>query len=58
MFEVKVYDSSGNIKKVISVNQLIIREDMKTESPSVFLKKNKRNRGPSVKLNKSLANKG
>ena len=55
MYEVKVYDSSGNLKKVISVNQLNTREDIKTETPSVF-QRNKKPRGPSVELYKSLAN--
>ena len=56
MFEVKVYDSFGNLKNVISVDQLNTREDIKSESPSVF-QKNKRPRGPAVKIYKSLANK-
>ena len=57
MYEVKVFDSSGNLKNVISANQLNIREEKKCETPSVF-QKNKRTRGPSVKIYKSLANKG
>jgi hypothetical protein len=36
MNEVKVYDSIGILKKVISVNQLNIREKMKMETPSIF----------------------
>jgi len=56
MYEVKVFDSSGNLKNVISANQLNIREEKKCETPSVF-QKNKRTRGPSVKIYKSLANK-
>ena len=56
MYEVRVYDSSGNLKNVISVNQLITREEIKDETPSVF-QKNKRPRGPAVKIYKSLANK-
>jgi len=55
MFEVKVYDSSGNLKKVISVNQLNTREEIKSETPSVF-QKNKRTREPSVKFLKIQAN--
>ena len=55
MYEVKVFDSSGNLKKVISVNQLITRDEIKYETPSVF-QKNKRHRGPSVKFCKSVAN--
>ena len=57
MYEVKVFDSSGNLKKVISVNQLITRDEIKYETPSVF-QKNKRPIGPSVKLYKSVANQG
>lgn len=55
MFEVKVYDSSGNLKKVIPVDQLNIREKIQWDTPSVF-HKNKRTRGTSVKLYKSQAN--
>ena len=42
MHEVKVYDSAGKLKKVISVNTLNKREDRKAESPDLF-RKNKRN---------------
>ena len=55
MYEVKVYDSSGNLKKVISADQLHIREKMQSETPSVF-SKYKRTGGPSAKLLKSQAN--
>ena len=55
MFEVKVYDSFGNLKNVISVDQLNTREDIKSESPSVF-QKNKKPRGPSGKFLKNQAN--
>lgn len=41
MNEVKVYDSSGNLKKVISIKQLNLREKMQLETPSIF-RKNKR----------------
>ena len=41
MHEVKVYDSAGKLKKVISVNSLNKREDQKAESPNLF-RKNKR----------------
>lgn len=49
MHEVKVYDRAGKLKKVISVNTLIKREDQKAESPELF-RKNKRNfkPGPTV----------
>ncbi len=42
MHEVKVFDSDGKLKKVISVNTLNEREDQKVESPDMF-RKNKRN---------------
>ncbi len=56
MFEVKVYDSSGYLKKVISVDQLNTREEKKCETPSVY-QRNKRRGGPPVKFNRSLADK-
>ena len=48
MHEVKVYDSSGNLKKVISVKKLNIRSIQQLESPSLF-KKNKRTGKPVEK---------
>jgi hypothetical protein len=57
MNEVKVYDSSGNLKKVISVNQLNIREKLQMETPSIF-KRNKRTGRPSEKLPDSKKNTG
>jgi small subunit ribosomal protein S21 len=48
MHEVKVYDSSGNLKKVISVKKLNIRSIQQLESPSLF-KKNKRTGKPGEK---------
>jgi len=57
MYEVKVYDSSGNLKKVISVNQLNIREEIQWETPSI-LWKNKRTGRPSEKLPDSKKNTG
>ena len=42
MHEVKVYDSAGKLKKVISINTLNKREDRKAEFPDLF-RKNKRN---------------
>lgn len=49
MNEVKVYDSSGNLKKVISVNQLITREKNLLDTPSMF-RRNKRTVKPPVEL--------
>ena len=57
MNEVKVYDSSGNLQKVISVNQLNIREKLQMETPSIF-KRNKRTGRPSEKLPDSKKNTG
>ncbi|MCF8721806.1 hypothetical protein [Nitrospina gracilis] len=41
MHEVKVFDSSGNLKKVISVNSLRKRSAQLIEKPSMFRKNNK-----------------
>ena len=57
MNEVKVYDSSGKLKKVISANQLNIREKMMYETPSIF-KRDKRTGRPSKKLPDSKKNTG
>ncbi len=48
MHEVKVYDSSGNLKKVISVKKLNIRSKKQMEVPSLF-RKNKRTARPPAK---------
>lgn len=48
MHEVKVYDSAGKLKKVISSRQLSIREDKKSESPSLF-RRDKRAGKPGYK---------
>jgi len=42
MYEVKVYDNVGNIKKVISVNTLNKREDKLMTSPSLFKRTGRR----------------
>jgi len=52
MNEVKVFDSSGYLKKVISVNQLKIREKNLLDTPSMF-RRNKRTVKPPVKLKDS-----
>ena len=57
MNEVKVYDSSGNLKKVISINQLNIREKLQMETPSIF-RRNKRTGRPSEILPDSKKNTG
>jgi hypothetical protein len=48
MHEVKVYDSSGNLKKVISIKQLSIRGKKQIENPSLF-RRDKRIRKPLAK---------
>jgi hypothetical protein len=48
MHEVKVYDSSGKLKQVISVKKLTIRSKKQLDSPSLF-KKNKRTGRPLEK---------
>jgi hypothetical protein len=47
MHEVKVYDSSGNLKKVISVKTLTKRSDQQINSPSLYIKKGRKAK-PSV----------
>ena len=43
MHEVKVYDNSGKLKKVISINALNIRSKQQLETPAMF-KRNKKGR--------------
>jgi len=42
MHEVKVFDSSGNLKKVISVKTLNKRTDKQINSPSFYNKKGRK----------------
>jgi len=42
MHEVKVFDSSGNLKKVISVKALNRRTDKQINSPSFYNKKGRK----------------
>ena len=42
MHEVKVFDSSGNLKKVISVKTLNKRTDKQINSPSIYNKKGRK----------------
>jgi len=57
MFEVKVYDSSGNLKKVISEKALNKRSDKQINSPSLYRKGRKKLKTapkiakPSAKVN-------
>ena len=51
MYEVKVYDSSGNLKRVVSEEQLLIRSKKQIEFPDLF---NRKKRGrPSIQSPKS-----
>jgi len=52
MHEVKVYDSSGKLKKVISVKALTARSTKQLETPSVF-RNNKRAGKPWAKSPKT-----
>ena len=52
MHEVKVYDSSGKLKKVVSAQTLNIRSKQQLETPEMFLR-NKRGRKPWSKSIKS-----
>ena len=54
MHEVKVFDSSGKLKKVISTQTLNIRSKQQLETPSMFLR-NKRGRKPWAKSPKTQA---
>ena len=49
MHEVKVYDSCGNLKEVISIKKLNIRSKKQLESPSLFLKN--KSTGKQIKKN-------
>mgnify|MGYP003977512093 CR=1 len=57
MHEVKVYDNSGKLKKVISINALNIRSKQQLETPAMF-KRNKKGRMPWSKSPESTAKKG
>lgn len=46
MHEVKVYDSAGELKRVISIKALNKRSEKQFENPSLF-RKNKNNYKPS-----------
>jgi len=54
MHEVKVYDSSGKLKKVISAKSLSIRSKQQLETPSMF-RRNKKGRMPWSKSPKTQA---
>jgi len=41
MHEVKVYDNSGKLKKVISIKALHIRSKKQLDTPALFLKNKK-----------------
>lgn len=49
MHEVKVYDSSGNLKKIISVKTLTKRSDQQIKSPSLYNKKGRKAK-PMIKI--------
>ena len=51
MYEVKVFDGSGNLKKVVSVKQLLIRSKKQIEFPTLF-NKNKSTGRPTAKSSK------
>jgi len=57
MHEVKVFDSSGKLKKVISINALNIRSKQQLETPSMF-RRNKKGQMPWSKTPKSTAKSG
>jgi len=47
MNEVKVFDGSGKLKEVISVEELNVRSEKQLESPYLFLKDKKVRRPPA-----------
>ena len=49
MHEVKVFDSSGKLKKIISTKSLNIRSNKQLETPTLLLR-NKRGRKSSPKF--------
>jgi len=51
MKEVKVCDRLGNLKKVISVNRLNIREKRQMETPSIFRRNKITIKSPAKLLN-------
>ena len=54
MHEVKVYDSSGKLKKVISVKALTKRSDQQINSPSLYIKKGRKAKPTVTVLDKDL----
>ena len=54
MHEVKVYDSSGNLKKVISVKKLNIRSNKQLEFPALFLKNKRTGRSSGKSPNNAV----
>ena len=54
MFEVKVYDGSGNLKKVISEKTLNKRSEQQIHFPSLF-KKGRKKEVPSSKAGRAPA---
>ena len=54
MHEVKVYDSSGKLKKVISVKALTKRSDQQINSPSLYIKKGRKAKPSVTVLDKDL----
>ena len=55
MHEVKVYDSSGKLKKVISTQTLNIRSKQQLETPDMFLKSNYGGYSSSINQSTALA---
>jgi hypothetical protein len=49
MNEVRIYDGSGNLKEVISVEALSVRSEKKFETPYLFLKNKKEPRRRKAK---------
>jgi hypothetical protein len=54
MHEVKVYDSLGKLKKIISVKSLTKRSDQQINSPSLYVKKGRKAKPANKMLEKDL----
>lgn len=57
MHEVKVYDSSGNLKKVISAKTLNTRAEKLIKSPMLFRRKGPISKSPPDLPNSAVAKK-
>jgi hypothetical protein len=57
MHQVKVFDDSGNLKKIISVKSLQKRSDLIIETPSIIRKSGRNIKNPENQINNTNGNK-